>query len=187
MAKKCSNCKIIKEDFEFYYNKKATSKLTSWCKECSAKKHGTKEYKEYCKNYYDKNKELISKKSKEFYQKNRELILFKNRKNNRTLNSRYLQYKTGAKKRNLSFKISKKVFQNFTEKNQCYYCGINDIDCVKGYLGIDRKDNNIGYEINNLVSCCYECNKMKHNHTEESFKKLIIKIYNNMKLYDKSN
>lgn len=31
------------------------------------------------------------------------------------------------------------------------------------YNGIDRKDNDIGYVIENCVSCCDECNKAKRN------------------------
>lgn len=41
----------------------------------------------------------------------------------------------------------------------CYYCNITDSS--KGFNGIDRKNSDIGYIIDNCVSCCKMCNKLK--------------------------
>lgn len=46
----------------------------------------------------------------------------------------------------------------------CSYCG-SEIKTI----GIDRVDNSIGYSMNNSVSCCIICNRMKRNYKVEEF------------------
>jgi hypothetical protein len=53
--------------------------------------------------------------------------------------------------------LTKEQFDTIT-KQPCYYCGIMQ---EKGFNGIDRMDSIKGYEIENCVSCCTECNMMK--------------------------
>lgn len=53
--------------------------------------------------------------------------------------------------------LTKEQFEIIT-KQPCYYCGIIQ---DKGFNGIDRMDSTKGYEIDNCVSCCTECNMMK--------------------------
>ncbi len=67
----------------------------------------------------------------------------------------YNNYKKWAKGRGKTFNITFEQFEKFVGQD-CYFCG-NPIETV----GIDRLDNNIGYELDNLVSCCTRCNKMK--------------------------
>jgi len=43
-------------------------------------------------------------------------------------------------------------------------------------VGIDRKNNDIGYKLDNCVSCCSACNFMKHKLSLEVFKEKISKI-----------
>ena len=71
-------------------------------------------------------------------------------------------------------------------KSNCYYCdGIGDSKFgdynynneILTYTGIDRKDNNKGYIIDNCVSCCKRCNFMKHTLTKFEFIEHINKIY----------
>jgi hypothetical protein len=51
----------------------------------------------------------------------------------------------------------------------CYYCG----ELSKG---IDRLDSTKGYEVENCVSCCEQCNYMKLDYTQEEFIKKCIQI-----------
>lgn len=37
------------------------------------------------------------------------------------------------------------------------------------YSGIDRVDNNKGYEDNNVVACCWKCNNAKAQQTKDEF------------------
>ena len=59
----------------------------------------------------------------------------------------------------------------------CSYCGVN----IKT-IGIDRVDNTKHYELNNCVSCCSTCNKMKMNLTKDKFIDKILEIFKNLKL-----
>lgn len=82
-------------------------------------------------------------------------------KNN--LNRAYYSYKVGAIKRGYAFLITFEEFIKF-KNNKCFYCG----ECISG-VGMDRLDNNKGYEIDNIVSCCKICNFMKRDMTKIEF------------------
>ena len=50
------------------------------------------------------------------------------------------------------------------------------------YNGIDRKDNNLGYEKANCVPCCKRCNQMKNDMTMDEFINQIININNKLRI-----
>jgi hypothetical protein len=78
----------------------------------------------------------------------------------------YSKYLYRASKKDLDFALTKEQFTNFTANN-CYYC---DKESSKTHTnGIDRKDNSIGYIIENCASCCSQCNYMKGSLTEDDF------------------
>jgi 5-methylcytosine-specific restriction endonuclease McrA len=85
------------------------------------------------------------------------------------LNHLYSQYKHGAKKRNLEFTLSKECIKEISSKN-CYYCGVSPKQKMNResshgeylYNGIDRLDNKKGYNIENCVPCCKQCNLAKN-------------------------
>lgn len=91
--------------------------------------------------------------------------------------SQYTEYKKNAFIRNLEFAIN---YDNYVSivKNECNYCGILQ---EKGINGIDRVDSNIGYTLENCVSCCKTCNYMKRNLPVDIFIKKIehILVYQN--------
>lgn len=71
--------------------------------------------------------------------------------------NRFNIYKKNAKRRGLSFQLSKEQFYTLTAQ-PCEYCGrINE------YNGIDRIDSNKDYTIDNCVPCCASCNIMKND------------------------
>lgn len=77
------------------------------------------------------------------------------------------QYKHGAKRRDLIFNLSENEFVELLRGN-CHYCGEKPGKLFKAssrsqilYNGIDRYDNDLGYELNNCVSCCWRCNNFK--------------------------
>lgn len=78
-----------------------------------------------------------------------------------SIKGRYSKYKTTAKIFDREFNISIEEFSTFWDK-PCHYCK----DPIAG-IGLDRIDSNIGYIIENIVSCCYTCNRMKMNLTNE--------------------
>lgn len=79
------------------------------------------------------------------------------------------KYRRNAKSRDVSFELSVNEFKTITQ-SRCHYCGIEPI-MVSGeglhlngyylYNGIDRKDNDKGYTIDNCVAACGDCNRAK--------------------------
>lgn len=81
----------------------------------------------------------------------------------KTPKHRYATYKRGAIARGYVFELTEKEFLSLWNK-PCEYCS----EPIEG-IGIDRKDNNVGYLFENVVSCCTTCNMMKHKMTHEQF------------------
>jgi hypothetical protein len=102
-------------------------------------------------------------------------------------NALYASYRCNARNRNLNFNLTKDDFKILVE-SKCYYCDEVPKQIKKGnrlygnfiYNGIDRINNNIGYEINNVVPCCGICNQAKSNLDFDYFVKWISKVYNNL-------
>jgi hypothetical protein len=82
----------------------------------------------------------------------------------------YNDYKSRAKQKKFEFEFSFESFKIFISSD-CYYCGSAPVLPKTGtnklgtatifYNGIDRKNNDIGYKIDNAVTCCKICNYAK--------------------------
>lgn len=70
----------------------------------------------------------------------------------------YIEYLKRATKKELEFALTKEQFSNLVN-DKCYYCNKENSDSHRN--GIDRKNNNLGYIIDNCLTCCGECNHMK--------------------------
>jgi hypothetical protein len=89
-------------------------------------------------------------------------------------------------------------FKEITTK-PCHYCDRLTKNLYEAYLrefidvkkdprrlktllgnGIDRKNNNMGYTIENSLSCCAKCNFMKGKLSYEEFIEQIVTIRNNI-------
>lgn len=103
------------------------------------------------------------------------------------------RYQNNAKIRDLIWSLTnEECFYIF--KQNCYYCNEPPMQkCVAYathlkhkehhlflYNGIDRKDSNIGYTIENVVTCCKQCNYSKRSFSVEEFKRYIKKVYKNL-------
>lgn len=100
-------------------------------------------------------------------------------------NTFFQAYKVSAKRRNIEFRLTKAQVKAISGQN-CYYCGIEPTErfgrrfdnfngnCIVN--GIDRKDNSLGYTLNNSVSCCKVCNRAKNTLSEESFMDWISRL-----------
>jgi hypothetical protein len=116
--------------------------------------------KENVKRYREKNKEkvaltvkkwkLVNKDRLKEYRKDKNKLAYWHRRM-RVLRKR-------AKERGIVFELSGWDIKRIKE-GDCEYCGIK-----KDSISIDRKDNNIGYTINNCVSACSGCNTFKGAH-----------------------
>jgi hypothetical protein len=89
-------------------------------------------------------------------------------------------YKYRASERKIDFSITKDDFKNVTER-ECYICGKQNT--ITHSNGIDRRDNNVGYLLENCSSCCGQCNYMKRNYEyDDMFDKFkMIYSHNNSK------
>lgn len=102
------------------------------------------------------------------------------------LNALFSSRKADAKIRQLTWTLTKEEYAIITQLN-CYYCnkipsneyGSNMYNGNYKYSGVDRVNNLIGYESNNCVACCKECNSAKGMMTTTEFLQWIENIYNN--------
>lgn len=100
--------------------------------------------------------------------------------NESAFNDIIYKYKLRSKKENIYWELSKEDCRRLF-KDDCFYCGIEPsrkkIICSSEYIynGIDRVNNNIGYTLENSVSCCMRCNYMKSDMNLDDF-------YNHIKL-----
>ena len=92
-------------------------------------------------------------------------------------------YKQNALKRGYKFLLSVDEFRIFISQN-CYYCDSNPVtrfdNCTVDPIlanGIDRRDNDLDYTIENCVSCCKSCNRAKGQMSEKEFLDWISKVY----------
>jgi len=88
---------------------------------------------------------------------------------------KYIKYKHSCKNRGVKFGISFKEFEKYWQK-PCHYCN-SKIETI----GLDRVDSNKGYFLDNIVSCCRVCNRMKSDLSEDVFIEYCRKI---VKHYD---
>ena len=97
----------------------------------------------------------------------------------------YRQYKRNARIRNLKFELDLIDFIELLSDN-CFYCGSAPSNIMDRYLshynkviynGIDRVDNNEGYTVENVVTCCEQCNKAKRDLTLKQFINWINRVY----------
>lgn len=98
------------------------------------------------------------------------------------LNQLIWDYKIGAKKRGLDYSLTDEYFVSLIEQ-PCFYCGSPPSNVrtsdkhILTYNGIDRKNNKIGYTIDNCVPCCKICNFMKRDMSTSDFYSQVEKIY----------
>jgi hypothetical protein len=104
-----------------------------------------------------------------------------------SLVSKLYMYQYEANEKNIEFKLTEdEQIKMFEQK--CYYCNYSEKDKLNG---IDRLNNDIGYILDNCVSCCSLCNYMKATLPVYIFVKRCehIAVYNKLtdhgKLYSK--
>ena len=94
-------------------------------------------------------------------------------------------YSRGATRRGLSFSLDEPQFKNLTSST-CHYCGVCPErtrrplrGCNEPYQfnGIDRINNDLGYELGNVVPCCFTCNSSKRAMSRGDFLSWIARVY----------
>lgn len=98
------------------------------------------------------------------------------------IHSLFLSYKKSAQVRGISFELAKSDCEELFEQN-CFYCDSsparerkvhknqNEPGREDGFLynGIDRRNNELGYTLENCVPCCSRCNYAKRDIDESEF------------------
>lgn len=111
---------------------------------------------EYEKQYYSANRKILNKKSSVNYSVTKH-----------NPRRKYASLKAVAKYRDIPFELSFEEYALFTQEN-CVYCH-SSFKSTCG--GLDRKDNNKGYNKDNVVACCKRCNRRKGTKSYEDFTK----------------
>ena len=88
-------------------------------------------------------------------------------------NEVFSSYRKNARRDNREFNIDEDKFYILTQSN-CFYCGVKPSRLKKSfdelyYNGVDRLDNTRGYEENNVVPCCWNCNVLKGTRHKDEF------------------
>lgn len=155
-TKYCSICKCNLSWDSFYFRqfKTVSSVPYGWCKNCTIKRNGASRRK-YGHRYLDKQR-----------------VTSANYKKRNNTKNKFTNLKSEAKRRNYSMNITFIEYENLMSK-PCYYCGCSLKELTGGCL--DRIDNNLGYEIDNVLPCCGICNKTRHNAWTVAETKVMIK------------
>jgi len=94
------------------------------------------------------------------------------------------QYKRHSNENNREFNLLDEEFKKLI-LDLCHYCKTppsnqwtnkTNKDVIFKYNGIDRIDNSQGYIINNVITCCHNCNWMKRDLSYTDFLNHIKKI-----------
>lgn len=143
-VKLCKKCNEIKNLSEFYLRiELGPNGRVAHCKECHAIKHKVKY-------------------SNEEYRK-RSIKCSKNWQHKNPLRAKYLIAKSNAlndsRRRTIDFQLT---FEECCQlwKKGCHYCSATLLD--KSGSSLDRRDNLLGYDNNNVLPCCGDCNKVRN-------------------------
>lgn len=86
-------------------------------------------------------------------------------------------------RRGIQFSLTRSVFEELSEKN-CTYCDSPPSNRYSNngyyyfYQGLDRVNNDLGYEDGNCVPCCKICNAAKNNLSVEQFLEWANRVVN---------
>lgn len=127
--------------------------------------------KEYTRKYYEENRETILEWNKNYRVERPDEMKAKAKEYSRQYQNDpenlLKSYKTAATRRGLSFTISDQ-FAITLFYDACHYCHKTS-EQNKRLMGIDRVNNDIGYELGNVLSCCKQCNRAKRDDTLADF------------------
>ena len=137
----CYGCHEVKPIEEFGFYKKRATGRNRLCKKCAKDK------------------------AAQIYEQHREKYKIARLKYYYTPRGFYARLKNNAKRRGTEFNLTQVEFLQWLECQtlSCHYCGLllNENGHRSGSQSIDRKDNSVGYQIDNITLCCNQCNTIK--------------------------
>ena len=164
--KKCNTCSINKP-------------VTEYTKRAKTRKDGGIMYRGECKKCRCEKTKIHRKNNIEHYRaydKSDERIAMKKQNYIDNPNQRYDKCRRNAKKRGYEFLLTMEEYEKLTRNQYCYLCNQKF-----NYTGLDRVNNNRGYEIGNVLPCCRLCNSGKNDDTLFNHWMRCKNTYNNLK------
>ncbi len=94
-----------------------------------------------------------------------------------TASRMYGKYRHRCKRKNYYWGLTLVEFERLTQM-KCFYCGLAPTKKERRYVynGIDRKNPKRGYEPENCVTCCYQCNMAKGSMSFVEFKTWVKRV-----------
>lgn len=123
--------------------------------------------------YRLRNPEKIKESKRRWREKNHDKIKIYHKLYRHNPKHRFLKYRRSAKKRGHVFDLSFETFQNLLSTRKCHYCGF------VGKVGLDRVINNLGYLVDNVVPCCWPCNRTKGKLNGPTYVSLCLAVAKN--------
>jgi hypothetical protein len=133
--------------------KKAWEAANSEVREKIGKKSRAKRAAKDIDGYLQHNANVM----KNWRDRNPEKMEEANRKRRESIEAHFKIYQRSARLKKLEFTFSEEEFKELVVQ-PCYYCNTTD---EKGFDGIDRMNQLVGYIQSNGVSCCAMCNWLK--------------------------
>ena len=126
-----------------------------------------------CKRIYRlEHKNKATEYWKQYRIDNRSELLLKKRENNKKLKNRFSHLRAEARNRylscNLSFDQYVSIISNF-----CHYCKVSLSN--RAASSLDRIDNLRGYEIDNVLPCCGDCNSLRGDRLTVTETEVVVK------------
>jgi hypothetical protein len=131
--------------------------------------------KEYSQKYREANRQKLIDRNTKWREENKDKVKEYFIKRRTTIEYKYQKYIYGAKSRKYLFNLTLEDFRKILS-NPCHYCG------TESKIGIDRKDNKVGYQLDNCLPCCKDCNYFKRSMDYEEFIKRCSMIATNHRL-----
>jgi len=89
--------------------------------------------------------------------------------------SNFMKAKYAANRRNKEWTLTEHEYHDLLLDNKCYYC---QGPLSEGGIKLDRLDNTKGYNIENVVPCCYRCNVIRGDRFTPKQMKRIAEVLN---------
>jgi len=105
----------------------------------------------------------------------RHLRWMKNPTKEMAIKYRWSSLRRGAKKRSVDFGLDFDFCAHLLTE-QCYYCGGMDVWRGQKINSLDRVDSSDGYLPENVVPCCFTCNRAKNNMSLTEFEAWIDRL-----------
>jgi len=164
--KRCSKCKKEKYITEFGKNKNTSDKLQPWCKSCMKEyRDNHKEYfRTYRAQYYKNNKDYYKNKHDEYYNS-------EDGYKRCWINATLTQHRNQGCNINIT---NDELFNYIKDAHNCNYCGIElkwngGEGLTPNSPTLDRINNELDININNIQILCINCNTRKHNQPHDEF------------------